>query len=126
MPSSRFKKIISDLGTMGDTCTIKMSKNKVTFAVKGEEISGSTTVKPTDTVDAKNKEGVVITSKDDVSLSFAMKYLSIFAKAHSLVDDVTLSLSTEAPLMVEYSLENLGHIRYYLAPKIDDEDKKDD
>jgi proliferating cell nuclear antigen len=39
---------------------------------------------------------------------------------------VTLSLSNEAPLQVEYKMEDLGHIRYYLAPKIDDEGENED
>jgi len=34
---------------------------------------------------------------------------------------VTLFLSTEYPLMVEYKLENLGVLRFYLAPRISDD-----
>ena len=34
---------------------------------------------------------------------------------------VGLNMSSEVPLMVEYKIENLGHIRFYLAPKIDEE-----
>jgi proliferating cell nuclear antigen len=39
-----------------------------------------------------------------------------------LVPQVTLSLSPEVPLVVEYAIGEIGHIRYYLAPKIDDEE----
>jgi len=35
---------------------------------------------------------------------------------------VTLSLSADEPLVVEYTMENLSHLRYYLAPKIEDEE----
>lgn len=107
---------------MGDTCSIKIAKKAVTFSVKGEEISGSTTVKSNSSVDEEGN--VAISSKEEVSLSFAMKYLTTFAKAYSLSDSVTLSLSSEAPLMVEYTMKELGHIRYYLAPKIDDDESK--
>jgi hypothetical protein len=34
---------------------------------------------------------------------------------------VTLHLSKEVPLMVEYKLESLGYLRYFLAPKIDED-----
>jgi len=36
---------------------------------------------------------------------------------------VTLYLSLEYPLMVEYKLENLGKLRFYLAPRINEESK---
>ena len=35
---------------------------------------------------------------------------------------VTLSMSPEVPLVVEYKIGDIGYIRYYLAPKIEDED----
>lgn len=37
------------------------------------------------------------------------------------VPQVTLHLSKEVPLMVEYKLESLGYLRYFLAPKIDED-----
>ncbi len=42
-------------------------------------------------------------------------------QATALSPSVKLFLSTEAPLMVEYKIENFGHLRYYLAPKMEDE-----
>lgn len=35
---------------------------------------------------------------------------------------VSLSMSPDVPLVVEYSIGEIGHIRYFLAPKIEDED----
>ena len=34
---------------------------------------------------------------------------------------VSIHLSTDVPLMVEYKIEKLGSLRFYLAPKIDEE-----
>jgi proliferating cell nuclear antigen len=31
-------------------------------------------------------------------------------------------MSADVPLVVEYKIGDIGHIRYYLAPKIEDED----
>jgi len=31
-------------------------------------------------------------------------------------------MSGEVPLVVEYQIEELGYIRYYLAPKIEEDD----
>jgi proliferating cell nuclear antigen len=64
---------------------------------------------------------VTIKLEEPVTLAFALRYLNFFTKATSLSSDVTLSLSPDVPLMVEYKMEELGHIRFYLAPKIDGE-----
>jgi len=61
---------------------------------------------------------------------FFQRYLNSFAKAAVLSDTVTLSMSQEVPLVVEFKIlvkvdkdsEELGQIRFYLAPKIEDED----
>jgi proliferating cell nuclear antigen len=56
-----------------------------------------------------------------VALDFAMKHLLMFSKSAMLSKRVTLCLSNDSPLMVEFQIEDLGYLRYYLAPKIDDE-----
>lgn len=43
-------------------------------------------------------------------------------QATSLSKTVTLSICNDVPLVVEYKIGDVGHIRYYLAPKIDDND----
>ena len=42
-------------------------------------------------------------------------------QATSLSKTVTLSICNDVPLVVEYKIGDVGHIRY-LAPKIDDND----
>jgi proliferating cell nuclear antigen len=45
--------------------------------------------------------------------------LNLFSKAAGLSGQVTLNMSNETPLMVEYKLQNQGgELKYYLAPKI--------
>lgn len=48
------------------------------------------------------------------------RYLNSFTKATPLSAQVCLSMSADVPLVVEYKIENMGHLRFYLAPKIDD------
>lgn len=45
-------------------------------------------------------------------------------QAASLSETVTLSLSNELPLMVEYMIEETGYLRYYLAPKIEEDEEE--
>ena len=46
----------------------------------------------------------------------------MFNKAATLSNSVKLSLSSESPLVVEYKIEEIGSLRFYLAPKINDEE----
>jgi proliferating cell nuclear antigen len=45
----------------------------------------------------------------------------MFNKAAPLTSHTNLCLHSEQPLVVEYRIENLGVLKYYLAPKISDE-----
>jgi proliferating cell nuclear antigen len=42
-------------------------------------------------------------------------------QATSLSTTVSLSMFQDVPLLVEYQMESMGHLRYYLAPKIDED-----
>merc|ERR1712135_121277 len=70
----------------------------------------------------KQEEAVVIEMQEKVTLTFALRYLNFFCKATPLCPQVTLSMSADVPLVVEYKIgDNAGYVRYYLAPKIEDE-----
>ena len=53
-------------------------------------------------------------------LSFVSSYLGYFTKAAILSKRVCIILSSEFPLIVEYEIEDIGHVKFYLAPKIED------
>ena len=64
----------------------------------------------------KNKESQF----EKVNLSFALRYLNMFNKASTLCNNVKLMLASDTPLVVEYEIEALRSLKYYLAPKIND------
>ncbi|KAG5509166.1 hypothetical protein JKF63_06175 [Porcisia hertigi] len=66
--------------------------------------------------------GAEVTMEEPITLSFALRFMGIFAKGSTLSERVTLKLAKESPCMVEYSIDNVGYLRYYLAPKVDDEE----
>lgn len=55
-----------------------------------------------------------------IALCFSLKYLSNFSKATPLASSVKLQLSSETPLVVEYIMNDIGFLKYFLAPKIDE------
>ena len=121
MPSSEFKRICTDLNVIGDSVTIAATKAGVKFSANGEVGNGSILVRQNASAD-DDKKATMIELREPVTLTFALKYLTTFSKSNNLSNSVTLSLSKESPLLVEYKFNENGHIRYYLAPKIDDED----
>ena len=121
MPAAEFQRICKDLSILGDTVTVAVGKEGVKFSVQGELGSGNMTVRSQTSVDTKEEDQVEVQFDEPVALNFALRYLNFFTKATPLSGTVLLSLSKDVPLVVEYRLEDLGHIRYYLAPKIEDE-----
>ena len=47
-------------------------------------------------------------------------------QATALAPQVILSLSKDLPIVVEYRIQEMGYVRYYLAPKIEDEAEVDE
>ena len=70
------------------------------------------------------EEATVIEMNEPVSLTFALRYMNSFTKATPLSETVTISLSSELPVVVEYKIADMGYIRFYLAPKIEDDEEE--
>ncbi|BES93032.1 unnamed protein product [Nesidiocoris tenuis] len=118
MPSAEFARICKDLNQFGESLVISCSKEGIKFSTSGD--LGSANVKLAQTTDADKDDAVTIEMRSPVTLTFACRYLNHFTKATPLSSQVQLSMSDEIPLLVEYRIGDMGCIKYYLAPKIDD------
>lgn len=121
MPSGEFQRIIRDLQVLGDSCTISCTKEGIRFTVSGSIGTGNILIRQCDA--EKDEDSVKIDMDEPVELSFALRYLNFFTKATPLSGRVILQMSPDVPVVVEYPIEEFGHIKYYLAPKIDDADE---
>jgi proliferating cell nuclear antigen len=125
LASSEFQRICKDLTQFGDTVKIAVTPKQVTFSVSGSTGQGSITLASFDSV--KGDKQIEITASAKVELNFALRYLNFFTKAAPLSDKVRLELSLDRPLMALFELQDdTGYIRYYLAPKADDEEAEGD
>ncbi|EMP30534.1 Proliferating cell nuclear antigen [Chelonia mydas] len=120
MPSGEFARICRDLSHIGDAVVISCAKDGVKFSANGELGNGNIKLSQTSNVD-KEEEAVTIEMSEPVQLTFALRYLNFFTKATPLSPTVTLSMSADVPLVVEYKIADMGHLKYYLAPKIEDQ-----
>ncbi|KAF2146473.1 uncharacterized protein K452DRAFT_262279 [Aplosporella prunicola CBS 121167] len=121
MPSVEFQRITRDLMALSESVSIECTKEGVKFSCQGDIGSGSVTLRSHTDVD-KPENNVDIDLTEPVSLTFSLKYLANFCKATGLSGQVKLCLSNEVPLLVEYALSNNSYLRFYLAPKIGDEE----
>ncbi|XP_041363173.1 proliferating cell nuclear antigen-like [Gigantopelta aegis] len=122
MPSGEFQRICRDLSQIGDSVVIACTKEGVKFSASGDLGTGN--IKLAQKADAdKEDEAVTIDMNQAVCLTFALRYLNFFTKATPLSGQVTLSMSQDVPLVVEYKIGELGFLRYYLAPKLEDQEE---
>jgi proliferating cell nuclear antigen len=92
---------------------IEATKDGVKFACNGDIGNGSVTLRSHTNVE-KPKENIEIELSEPVALTFC--------KAAGLSETVKICLSNEVPLLVEYNIGGQSHLRFYLAPKIGDEE----
>ena len=139
MSSNEFQRICRDLSSIGDTVTIAVTKDSVKFTTSGDIGEANITCRRTSDGDGKEEkvktededggkgkssegQNVDIDLQEPVTLTFALRYLNSFCKATSLCENVRLQLSKELPVVVQYLIEDMGYVRFYLAPKIEEED----
>ncbi|XP_063047391.1 proliferating cell nuclear antigen-like [Engraulis encrasicolus] len=123
MPSAEFARICRDLSLIGDAVAISCAGDGgVQFSAAGEFCSVNIKLPPTS--GSEEDETVTIEMKEPVQLVFALDYLNIFTKATPLSKTVTLSMCADFPLVVEYEIADMGHVKYYLAPKLNYEEQE--
>ncbi|MEW5300499.1 MAG: hypothetical protein WDW38_011131 [Sanguina aurantia] len=130
LSSAEFKRLTTDLMSIGPNVNISVTKDGVKFSTTGDIGTANVTLRHghnerSEAKETKNKKEAISTSIEmvtPVSLNFSAKYIVSFAKASALSDKVTLTLTKDLPLMVQFRMEDVGYLRFYLAPKIDDDD----
>ena len=119
MSSAEFVSLCRDFTTLSDSIKIEVKGEQVTFSIVGKSGNGKLTLK--NNTAEKIEDQIIITNNEDVCCSYGLQYLNSFAKASSLSNVVTLNISAKFPLMIEYEIEEVGFIKFYLAPKMDEE-----
>ncbi len=118
MNSSKFKEICTELNELGDAVTMNYGENCVEFITHGE--IGEAKIK------LKNCDETKIVSKKPMKLNFSINYLNHFCKCTNLDKKVKLSLSDESYLSVEFRVGERGYIKFFLAPKIEEDEEMND
>lgn len=108
MKSKELYDVIKDLSELGDTITISIKDNSITFSTDDTAVA-STSI----TFDDADIE-----TESEVSMKFSIKELLKYTKAHTFAENVSLYFAPELPLTLHYLTDdNFGWFRMFLAPQ---------
>ncbi|MBN2156301.1 MAG: proliferating cell nuclear antigen (pcna) [Candidatus Lokiarchaeota archaeon] len=120
LPIGYLQEAIKDADIYNDTVIIRMNDQSLVFRSEGNV---------GDTECIMDKEDTMLTNfvaSDDAEGTFALKFLNHMLKVSSVpnVTQVEVSVSTDQPLKASFNIMGASSIKYYLAPRIEDEDEE--
>ena len=124
MGAAEFQRIIRDMQVLGDTCTIAVTKEGIRFSGSGNIGSGNILIRQNAAAEDEKRQ-VIVDMEEPVELNFALRYLNFFCKAAPLSEQVIISMSPDVPMVVEFPIQDVGYVKYYLAPKIEEEEEEE-
>lgn len=110
MPSIDFQRIVRDMGNIASEMSILRKENVLELSCIGDFASQTTVIEYPDEV-----QGVI-------GNTFSLKYINLFTKATGMCSSVQLmqhSSDNDMPIIFRYTIANLGDIKFYLAPKVE-------
>jgi len=120
MPSAEFQKACRDIAIFSDTLTFKTYTDKIVFCGRGDTVDITLTYDNQLASDIRSE--IAIDVKSPMRVNFSIKYLNHFAKASHISDRVKISLRSSGHVEVQYDVDGHGHLRYFLAPKVEEPD----
>lgn len=122
MPSNDFAKYIRDMSNLAQDVELRNIDNKLIFCLKGDICDQETILTDNPMIDENTgevKRNITVYNKNIDNITqgvFNLKYLFHFTKCTPLSNTVELNLRNNFPLVVQYNIATLGHIRLCIAP----------
>mmetsp|Transcript_42749 Transcript_42749/g.101755 ORF Transcript_42749/g.101755 Transcript_42749/m.101755 type:complete len:260 (+) Transcript_42749:1959-2738(+) len=116
LTSLEYKRICTDMSTLGDTMDIGISKEGLKFEIDGDIGKGNIILRQP-LRETNPDENIKFEINEPVKMTFALRHLNSFAKATPLSEKIIIRMSKDVPLQLHFKINQLGFIRYYLAPK---------
>ncbi|KAF7684632.1 Proliferating cell nuclear antigen [Astathelohania contejeani] len=116
MKTSEFLLLPKIVGTFAEFIVFDATKDKISFYQKGEMTDANLTLT------ASNPDGIKINVLEPITKELAMKYINYIGKVGTLSDTIKICMGNEAPVFFDLALQDFGYIRYYIAPKMKEDD----
>lgn len=119
MPSSDLHSLCKQYKEFATEIDIKSVGDQVIFSFEGDETTGKSRL-------CNNENGLIVQkcSDDDeeiIQAKFILKYLVLFSKAYNLSNTVEIFLKNDYPMVLKYSIADLGTLKFCLAPMVDED-----
>ena len=119
MPSGDFQKICRDRHNLAELIEIKSVGSQLIFNCHGDFASQETVIGESS---GNGMSFVKRQEKEEIVQGvFALKHLCLFTKCTNLCNTIEMYLKNDYPLIICYSVANLGQIKLCLAPQCQNE-----
>ena len=111
LPSVDFHKMTRDMNNLSNEMDIFRDGTKLELRCRGDFADQQTVI---DFPDSFKRTGG----------TFNLKYINLFTKATNMCSSVQIlqdSTNSDMPIVFRYTVANLGDIKFYLAPKVDED-----
>ncbi|OIR56377.1 MAG: proliferating cell nuclear antigen [Amphiamblys sp. WSBS2006] len=123
LSASEFKKVCTDLASLGESVAISVDAEELVFTTDGEIGSGSVCLKKNEPGEKDQMPTTIECQKGKkIKQAFSLNYLAKFAKGTPFSDAVFLGIKEGAPIMVAYEQKDVGYVRFFLTPKYDEDE----
>jgi len=116
LPTQDFQQICRDMGSYSDKMIITKVENELQFSCSSDTINKQITYQ----IGSSEGYGLSYLKNDDpdeiIRGVFLLEHLQSFTKCTNLCNYVELNLRNDFPLIIKYSIGDLGTIRLCLAP----------
>lgn len=116
MESKKFKSVIDELFIFNDVLNIVCNESEI--ILESESTDGNMKA----VITSDDIEMLAIVENTTIKASFGIKYISHMCQFYKLSESCIVHLSENTPIMVKYDLGDECLMRFYLAPKIGDDD----
>jgi proliferating cell nuclear antigen len=116
LESKYFNEILSDFSDIGEQLRIKILESKEKISLKCDGSFSSLKVL------LQNDETIKYRNLKDIELFFNIEIMTHFTKCHNLNKNISIKIGQNLPLEFRYDIFDSGYIKYYIAPRMDDDD----
>lgn len=115
MPSIDLQKVFRDMNALGEKLDVEITSSgtDLMFRCEGDFADQETVMSENNTTMKVQKNG---TSNEVIQGMFQLKHLVLFTKCTSLCPSIEMYLKNNYPLILKYTVANLGDVKLVLAP----------
>lgn len=111
LPSSDFQKYCRDMEHIGENVEIRTTGKQLYMICESDCAEQTKVIGESDTC-----LGFIKSTKEVIQGVFRLKHLVLFTKCTSLCNNIEMFLKNNYPLIIRYTVSNMGEIKLCLAP----------